>query len=142
MGPVRLTPPILGGTIRGVKQYRTTNPEDHTVGAYDELIGLLQALKTAAEEPRDRMDVIAKANPLLPGVHMAKGKGQELLGQIPLPMDHPKWQEIAGAMMAAMGATDAVIEYEQEIKQKAIDAVASWQQLQVEIDAVIRSFSQ
>ena len=109
---------------------------------YGELIGMLEALKAAAEGPRNHMDVVAKAEPLLPGVHMAKGQGEQLLGQIPLPMDHPKWTAISGAMMAAMGATDGVIDYEQEVKQKAIDAVASWQQVQAEIDAAIQSFQQ
>jgi hypothetical protein len=109
---------------------------------YGELIGQLEALKGRVEEPTGLMNAVSQASPLIPQAHQAKGVGEALLGEIPLPMDHPKWIEISGALMAAMGSIDGVIDYEQEVKQKAIDAVAALQQVVAEIDSAIRSFQQ
>lgn len=109
---------------------------------YGELIAALENLKANVEAVVPIMKTISDANPLLPAAHEAKGHGEALLGAIPLPMDHPKWGDISGALMAAMGSIDGVIDQEQNLKQSAIDAQAALQQAAAEVQATIQSFQQ
>jgi hypothetical protein len=106
------------------------------------MIGMLQALRASLESPMNHMNTTADADPLLPGVHMSRQGIEGQFGLIPLPEGHPKYEAIVGALFAAMGAIDETIEYEQEIKQKAVDAVAAIQQAMSEIDAAIQGFQQ
>jgi hypothetical protein len=121
-------------------QYRT-EPEEHMSNPYGELIGLLNALKEKLGEPVALMTAVSQREQLVAEVHQAKAALQESLGQIPLPMDHPQWQAISGGIFAALGAVDGFIDYEQELKQKAHDAVAACQQASQSVDNAIGGFA-
>jgi hypothetical protein len=108
--------------------------------AFGELIGQLEALKGQIEASSAQMVGVTGRDQLVPEVYSAKGEMEAALGQIPLPMDHPQWANISGAIMAAMGSIDGFIDMEQELKQRAHDAVAASQQAVQAVNDAIGGF--
>lgn len=111
------------------------------MGAYDELIGQLQAYKGQLDAPQQHTNAVAGGQPPAALTNAKQGL-EATLGEIPLPMDHPGWQAIAGAVMGAMGSVDGAIDMWQEVANKAREATQAIVQAQQEVDQVIQSFQQ
>lgn len=108
---------------------------------YEDLIASLSQLKEALRSPNEQMKLAAESEELMEAME-ARSSLQQIVGQIPLPGDHPDFVALSGAIGEAVGLVDNVNEAYQLVRDAARTAAQGVVNVSYVIDSIIIGFQQ
>jgi DNA repair ATPase RecN len=108
---------------------------------YEELIAALQNLKEKLRGPHEMMKLATEAEELQEAME-AKAALNEVIGNIPLPGDHPDFAALTGAIGEAVGKVDNVNQAYQQVRDEARAAAESIVNASYVVDSVVMGFQQ